>query len=69
MTTIQLLVELTYDAQVMHGNDPAAIAWFFEQVLGQPDGLSLFSAVLGDEIGTIRVLSPHEYPGGLDGLD
>lgn len=59
MKTIQMLVELTYDEEAMHGNCPDAQRWFMEDVLAGPapaEGLYLHSGAIGDEVGTIRVL-------------
>ena len=54
MKTIRLLIDLTYDDEIMHGDDEGAIAWFREQVL--KGELLLHSNVIGDEVGEVRVL-------------
>lgn len=54
---LQLIVELTYDAQLMHGNDPEAMTWFFERVLGPSAQLTLFSDALGDLVGTLQIFA------------
>lgn len=54
MKKIKLLIELEYDDDVMHGDDPESIEWFNEE-LGS-DHLWLWSNDIGDEIGSIKVL-------------
>jgi len=54
MKTIKLLVELTYNNDTMHGDDPDGIVWFNDEILG--DDLILHSNELGDEVGLIKVL-------------
>lgn len=59
MKTLKMTVELTYDPELMHGNDPVAIEWFENDILRQKgnDGLLLLhSNEIGDEIGEIKVL-------------
>lgn len=56
---VRLEVELEYCDTSMHGGDPDATAWFWEDVLLHPQdgaGLTLFSEEIGDEVGRIRVL-------------
>ena len=55
---IQLEAELEYDADLMHGDDADSIRWFYRKVMlvpPGPDGLSLQSDMIGDEVGTIKV--------------
>ena len=54
MKTIKLLVELTYNNDIMHGDDPDSIVWFNDEILG--NDLILWSNELGDEVGFIKVL-------------
>ena len=54
MKTIKLLVELTYNNDTMHGDDPDSIVWFNDEILG--NDLILWSNELGDEVGFIKVL-------------
>ena len=54
MKTIKLLVELEYDDDVMHGDDPEGIAWFNDELIS--DHLWLWSNDIGDEVGSIKVL-------------
>ncbi len=56
---VSLLVELTYDADVMHGDDTESIDWFYKDILGskRKNDLVLHSNEIGDEIGTIKVIS------------
>ena len=54
MKTVKIEASLTYDSELMHGNDESAIEWFNESVLGSE--LYLFSNEIGDEIGKITDL-------------
>ena len=57
MVKVKMLVELEYDPSVMHGPDPHAAAWFFNEILqGKDGGLLLHSNEIGGTIGTIRVI-------------
>lgn len=62
MRKITLEVELTYDADIMHGDNPDSVEWFRNFVL-QNDGvdddnvLLLHSNFIGDTVGEIRVTS------------
>ena len=51
---VQMLIELDYDADVMHENDPASIAWFRNEIMRGE--LLLHSNELGDEVGSVRVI-------------
>ena len=53
MRKIKMIIELTYDAEMMHGNDPEAIEWFEKEILGGE--LILHSNELGDEVGKVRI--------------
>lgn len=58
---IKLLVELDYDDEVMHGDDPEAIAWFNNEIISPTsNNLSLFCNGIGDEVGKIRVIEKLE---------
>lgn len=59
MTTIKLLIELEYDASIMHQDDPDAIEWFFKDILRE-DLLLLHSGEIGDTIGEVKVLEVIE---------
>lgn len=54
MKTIKMLVELTYDNDVMHEEDADSIAWFKDEVLGGE--VVAWSNEIGDELGFIKVL-------------
>ena len=62
MKTIKLLVELTYDEDLMHGEDPESIRWFRDEILMCEirEGLLLHSNEIGDTVGSIRVLQLPE---------
>lgn len=55
MTKLRLTIELDYDAEMMHGDDPDAIEWFFRDILIEKP-LTLHSNEIGDMIGTVKVL-------------
>ena len=55
---LKLEIEVEYDAEMMHGNEPESIEWFRDAVLLNPaedEPLILHSNCIGDEIGVIRV--------------
>lgn len=56
MTKLKLIIELDYDAEIMHQDDPDAIEWFFKDIL-RSDLLILHSNSIGDAIGEVKVLS------------
>ena len=63
MKKLMLEVELEYNDETMHGNDEDSIAWFWNEVLlypGGDGGLVLHSNLIGDEVGTIKVLKVRE---------
>lgn len=53
MKTVKMEIELTYDDELMHGNDKAAIAWF-EHYLKTGKN-TLFNAEIGDTVGDIKI--------------
>lgn len=60
--TITLEIELTYDADMMHGDDPDGVEWFRNCVLqndgnGEENNLLLHSNAIGDTLGEVRVTS------------
>jgi hypothetical protein len=55
MRTIRLTIDLTYDEQVMHSNEPEAIEWFKSILLGDHLQLGEFGD-LGDMIGSVKVV-------------
>lgn len=63
MKTLQLLIELTYDPEIRHGDSINAKSWFYKQVLQnntEDEGLVLYSNLIGDTVGDIRVLKIEE---------
>ena len=59
MTKLQLLIELEYDEEVIYGDDPTAIHWFYNEVLlntSIDEPLILHSNDIGDNIGVVKVL-------------
>jgi hypothetical protein len=62
MKTIRLLVDLTYDDEIMFDpEDSKQERWFLRDVLGDPD-LILHSNEIGDEVGrvVVRAILPQE---------
>ena len=55
--TIRLLIDLTYNQDIMHGDDEESIEWFNEILLGDNLHLGDFGD-LGDMIGSVKVV-PH----------
>lgn len=54
MSKLKMVVEFTYDANLMHGEDKESVDWFFN--LLKSEELIVHSNEIGDEIGTVRVL-------------
>ena len=55
MKTIKLEIELEYDDEIMHENDPEGIAWFRNDVLNGTN-LVLHDNDIGDAVGRVKVL-------------
>ena len=65
MKKIKMEVELEYNDEIIHGNDPESIDWFHKEILLHPSkdgGLILHSNEIGDEVGVIRVLAVWDVP-------
>ena len=63
MQKLKLTVELEYDEELMHANEPEAIKWFYEDILQNKRGeerLLLHSNEIGDVVGDITVLEIHQ---------
>ncbi len=54
MKTVKLFGKLTYDDEIMHGDDQESIEWFTKNILFGED-LILHSNEIGDSIGTIKI--------------
>ena len=54
MKTINMMISLTYDAEIMHDPDEEGRKWFIQEVLG--NGLFLHSNEIGDIVGEVKVL-------------
>ena len=59
MRTIEVRALLTYDADVMHGDDPEALDWFREMLFGDDLQLGDFGD-LGDMIGSVKIIESGE---------
>ena len=59
MKTERLLIELEYDDDIMHGDEPDATKWFWLDVMNGE--LYLHSNELGDEVGRVKVLKRLRY--------
>lgn len=55
-----MVVELTYNEDVMHGDDPEGIDWFRNALLAPEEELLLHSNEIGDTVGEVKVLSLEE---------
>jgi hypothetical protein len=67
MRTIRLTVDLTYDEQIMHSDDPEDYAYFVDNVLRNTtkgEQLILHSNYIGDEVGEIKVIEIKEPVNG-----
>ena len=53
MKTIKMEIELTYDEDMIHGEDKEAIKWFEQDIL-LTDNLFLYSNEIGDTIGGVK---------------
>ena len=54
---IRLIVDLTYDDDIMHGMEQSEIDWFHDQILtGDRGELSLHSNDIGDTLGNVSVI-------------
>jgi hypothetical protein len=63
MKKLRLVVELEYDNDLMHHDDEVARNWFMDAVLLHPaehEGLHLHSDLIGDEVGSVKVLSVED---------
>ena len=58
MKVLKLVIELTYDPFLWHGdeNDTEARDWFFKEVLSDKHDLLLHSNGVGDTIGTVKII-------------
>lgn len=62
MKTIRLTIDLTYEDDVMHGNDLDSFEWFRSILLGDDLQMGDFGD-LGDMIGSVKVLEIWENLG------
>ena len=56
MAKVRMVIELEYDADIMHGDDEGGVEWFLAEVLDEANGLELHSGHIGDFIGSVVVL-------------
>ena len=52
---LTLTIELTFDENAMHGNDPEEREWFYSTILLGKE-LILHSNKIGDTVGTVKVV-------------
>ena len=59
MKTLKLLVEFKYDEELMHSGDNSKKEkdWFYKHILKNSKDLVLHSNEIGDEIGSVKVLT------------
>jgi len=62
MKTIRLTIDLTYEDDVMHGDDLDSVEWFKSILLGDDLQLGDFGD-LGDMIGDVKVIEIWENIG------
>lgn len=63
MAKLKMLVELDYDAKVLHGRGKEEEEWFAENILSDYGGeLLMHSNVLGCTLGKVKVLVVHDWP-------
>jgi hypothetical protein len=43
MAKVLMTVELDYDADIAHGDDPEATAWFFGEILSEEKGFTILT--------------------------
>lgn len=55
VVTLRLVIDLEYEPETTHGDEPEAIAWFREVLGGDDLWLSDFGDI-GDVIGKVRVV-------------
>ena len=63
MKTLKLEIQLTYDDESMYVDDEEGRDWFLNDVLMDPEGLTLFSNEIGDVVGdvkVVRIIDAHE---------
>jgi hypothetical protein len=59
MRTIRLTIDLTYDDELIHGDEGISIKWFENILLG--DNLHLFElGDIGDILGSVKVIAGVE---------
>jgi len=61
--TVEIKALLTYDAEIMHGDDPEGREWFYEVLHGDDLQLGDFGD-LGDMIGPLKIIESEEQSDG-----
>ena len=56
MKTLKMVVEFTYDAEIMHGDDIDGMQWFFDEILFNEKDLVVYSCEIGDDIAKLKVI-------------
>lgn len=65
MKTLKMTIELKFDENKIHRDDPEAIEWFYNDILKRQNPnntqlLLLHCNEIGDTIGEVKVLEIHE---------
>jgi hypothetical protein len=60
MKTIKIVGELTYDDQLMHGDDPESIKWFYDLIIMGDDLEVMDFGDLGDSVGKLKIWKAFE---------
>ena len=60
MKVERLMIELEYDDDLVHSNEPEAVEWFWLVVMGGE--LILHSNEIGNEVGRVKVISRLQEP-------
>jgi hypothetical protein len=62
MKKIKLEIELEYNEDLFHGDDKSAINWFVGDLKqsSNKDGILLHSNLIGDTIGSVKVLTDRK---------
>ena len=60
MKTITIKAEVTFDDEIMYGDNTESQDWFYNEILKGEKGLLLHSNEIGDTVGEIKILEIGE---------